>query len=121
MTSAQHAEGRQFDPGQVYFLYVCGLAIIINAALAIGCDANKKLNAVSEDRAHDLRIMRPTRCQLRYHRLSIVIARIVRSSYTTLVVTHVMLCFCFDVWLSFLVALSFSHTRFNDVLFVLSY
>ncbi len=27
------------------------------------------LNAVSEDRTHDLRIMRPTRCQLRYHRL----------------------------------------------------
>jgi hypothetical protein len=25
-------------------------------------------NAVSEDRAHDLRIMRPTRYQLRYHR-----------------------------------------------------
>jgi hypothetical protein len=25
--------------------------------------------AVSEDRSHDLRIMRPTRCQLRYHRL----------------------------------------------------
>ena len=27
-----------------------------------------KLHAVSEDRTHDLRIMRPTRCQLRYHR-----------------------------------------------------
>ena len=26
-------------------------------------------NAVSEDRTHDLRIMRPTRYQLRYHRL----------------------------------------------------
>ena len=26
-------------------------------------------NAVSEDRTHDLRIMRPTRCQLRYSRL----------------------------------------------------
>ena len=25
-------------------------------------------DAVSEDRTHDLRIMRPTRCQLRYHR-----------------------------------------------------
>ena len=25
-------------------------------------------NAVSEDRTHDLRIMRPTRYQLRYHR-----------------------------------------------------
>ena len=25
--------------------------------------------AVSEDRTHDLRIMRPTRCQLRYHRM----------------------------------------------------
>ena len=33
--------------------------------------ANGKLtqNAVSEDRTHDLRIMRPTRYQLRYHRL----------------------------------------------------
>ena len=28
----------------------------------------RKENAVSEDRTHDLRIMRPTRCQLRYHR-----------------------------------------------------
>ena len=27
-------------------------------------------DAVNEDRAHDLRIMRPTRYQLRYHRLS---------------------------------------------------
>ena len=27
-----------------------------------------KGNAVSEDRTHDLRIMRPTRYQLRYHR-----------------------------------------------------
>ena len=26
-------------------------------------------SAVSEDRTHDLRIMRPTRCQLRYHRM----------------------------------------------------
>ena len=28
----------------------------------------RKGNAASEDRAHDLRIMGPTRCQLRYHR-----------------------------------------------------
>ena len=28
-------------------------------------------DAVSEDRTHDLRIMRPTRYQLRYHRLDI--------------------------------------------------
>ena len=27
---------------------------------------------MSEDRAHDLRIMRPTRCQLRYSRLSVI-------------------------------------------------
>ena len=27
------------------------------------------LHAASEDRPHDLRIMRPTRCQLRYRRL----------------------------------------------------
>ena len=31
--------------------------------------AQIKTIAVSEDRAHDLRIMRPTRYQLRYHRL----------------------------------------------------
>ena len=29
-------------------------------------------NAVSEDRTHDLRIMRPTRYQLRYHRLEMI-------------------------------------------------
>ena len=29
-------------------------------------------NAVSEDRIHDLRIMRPTRYQLRYHRLDTI-------------------------------------------------
>ena len=29
---------------------------------------SKKTHAVSEDRTHDLRIMRPTRYQLRYHR-----------------------------------------------------
>ena len=28
----------------------------------------RKTYTVSEDRTHDLRIMRPTRCQLRYHR-----------------------------------------------------
>ena len=30
--------------------------------------ATEKHNAASEDRTHDLRIMRPTRCQLRYRR-----------------------------------------------------
>ena len=29
----------------------------------------RKITAASEDRTHDLRIMRPTRCQLRYSRL----------------------------------------------------
>ena len=33
-----------------------------------GCSTR---NAVSEDRAHDLRIMRPTRYQLRYDRLDL--------------------------------------------------
>ena len=32
-------------------------------------------NAASEDRTHDLRIMRPTHCQLRYHRLNIANGR----------------------------------------------
>ena len=32
-------------------------------------------NAASEDRTHDLRIMRPTRCQLRYSRLKIIVIR----------------------------------------------
>ena len=32
--------------------------------------ATKRKNAASEDRTHDLRIMRPTRCQLRYSRLT---------------------------------------------------
>ena len=30
--------------------------------------ATEKHNAASEDRTHDLKIMRPTRCQLRYRR-----------------------------------------------------
>ena len=40
-----------------------------NAALHRHTDKHRRSNAVSEDRAHDLRIMRPTRCQLHYHRL----------------------------------------------------
>ena len=34
-------------------------------------------NAASEDRTHDLRVMRPTRCQLRYSRLDVLGARAV--------------------------------------------
>ena len=30
MTSASHAEGRQFDPGQVYFLYASAQRCICN-------------------------------------------------------------------------------------------
>ena len=31
-------------------------------------EGTRPANAASEDRTHDLRIMRPTRCQLRYRR-----------------------------------------------------
>ena len=39
----------------------------------IVAEIRKMENAVSEDRAHDLRIMRPTRYQLRYHRLILIV------------------------------------------------
>ena len=40
-----------------------------------GRDTTFRKGAASEDRTHDLRIMRPTRCQLRYSRLKIIVIR----------------------------------------------
>ena len=37
----------------------------------VDAQSTSDLNAASEDRTHDLRIMRPTRCQLRYSRLNV--------------------------------------------------
>ena len=43
-------------------------AVILYHGLLCKCHICRLQNAASEDRTHDLRIMRPTRCQLRYRR-----------------------------------------------------
>jgi hypothetical protein len=65
MTSASHAEGRQFDPGQVY---LCSHTSH-SGTISTPHELKAKESVESEDRTHDLRIMRPTRCQLRYFHL----------------------------------------------------
>ena len=55
MTFALHAKGPRFDPGTKYILL----------SQIPGENAPAKNYAPCEDRTHDLRIMRPTRYQLR--------------------------------------------------------
>ena len=60
----------------------------------------RKENAVSEDRTHDLRIMRPTRCQLRYHRsvsaqIVVCVARTKRRAQIHASGVSVRGCVCF--------------------------
>ena len=71
MTSASHAEGRQFDPGQVYFRSATAIStanIFVRAKLAGGggggCDVSlhKHIfqNTPSQDRIGDLQRVRLT-------------------------------------------------------------
>ena len=53
---------------KLYLCFVFVLWFMLGEKVSRAWHKRIKKIAVSEDRTHDLRIMRPTRCQLRYHR-----------------------------------------------------
>ena len=73
ITPAQHAGGPGFKPQRVHIaLYAIEMVrgYMECAASSGHIQANESVD--SEDRTHDLRIMGPTRCQLRYIHLSLI-------------------------------------------------
>ena len=73
ITPCQHAGGPGFKPQRVHIaLYAIEMVrgYLECAASSGHIQANESVD--SEDRTHDLRIMGPTRCQLRYIHLSLI-------------------------------------------------
>ena len=90
ITPAQHAGDPGFKPQRVHI--VCTDGVFCQVVFPIVwpyIQANASVD--SEDRTHDLRIMGPTRCQLRYIHLSFVAGAHMAATHTRISTWHQLL------------------------------